>query len=223
MKINKVTITGADDKTKIEDLIKLSQRFPFVEWGILFSNGREGTQRYPSKQWIKEVVNYNMNLSAHFCGWWPRQVLEKANYELITSLKGFDRVQLNYNFSRSRGWDLESLLSNQFDVNVILQYNGANEKIIMNTDIPTNTHILYDASGGRGTEIQNINPPVKNLYTGYAGGLNPDNIDNICQLITNHSDSSTVWIDLESGARTNNEFDLDKVEKILEISSSYIK
>ena len=40
--------------------------------------------------------------------------------------------------------------------------------------------------------------------------------------IFNHSDSSEVWIDLESGARTDNEFDLVKVEKILEVASKYV-
>ncbi len=222
MKINKVTITGADDNTKIEDLIRLSNKYPFVEWGILFSNGREGSQRYPSSQWIHEVTKFNLSLSAHFCGWYPRQVLENANYDLIKNLNGFNRVQLNYNFKNSKGWDLGRLLSTELPINVILQYNKSNADIIENADIPNNFHILYDASGGRGTEIQSIEPTVKGLYTGYAGGLNPDNTDRICQMISNHGDSSEVWIDLESGARTNDEFDLVKVEKILEIASKYI-
>jgi len=37
MKINKITITGADDRTKISDLVQLQKDYPFVEWGILFS------------------------------------------------------------------------------------------------------------------------------------------------------------------------------------------
>lgn len=222
MKINRVTITGPDDNTNIEDLLKLSEKYPFVEWGILFSTGREGSQRYPSSSWIDEVTKSGMLLSAHFCGWYPRQVLENANYDLIKNLKGFNRVQLNYNFKHSKGWDLGRLLSTELPINVILQNNKSNAPIIENADIPNNIHILYDASGGRGTEITSIEPPVKNLYTGYAGGLNPDNIDRICQMVSSHSDSSEVWIDLESGARTDNEFDLIKVEQILEVASRYI-
>ena len=222
MKINKITITGPDDNTNIMDLIRLSNKYPFVEWGILFSNNREGTKRYPSKQWIDKVTKCDLKLSAHFCGWYPKQVLENSNYELITSMKGFNRVQLNYNFKYSNGWDLDKLLISDLPKKVILQYNKSNATTIDNADIPNNFHILYDASGGRGTEIQSIESPIKGLYTGYAGGLNLDNLDRICQMISSNIDSSEVWIDLESGARTDDEFDLEKVEYILEIASKYI-
>jgi phosphoribosylanthranilate isomerase len=226
MRIDRLTITGPDDKTNIKDLIDLSEAYPFVEWGILFSKNRTGTHRYPNDSWIKEVVNHDMKLSAHFCGWWAKQVLENTNYDLIKDLhQGFERIQLNYNFGRSTGWDLGRLLSTLEDinsVNVILQNNKSNNSIIMEADIPNNVHVLFDASGGRGTEIKEIRPTIKGLYTGYAGGLNPENIDNICQIIGEVDDDNLAWIDLESGVRTNNEFDLSKVEDILGTVSKYI-
>jgi len=40
MKIIKLTITGADDKTEVSSLIDISNNFEFIEWGILFSNSR---------------------------------------------------------------------------------------------------------------------------------------------------------------------------------------
>ena len=123
MKINKVTITGADDKTDIDKLIRLTDKYPFVEWGILFSSGREGTQRYPSHEWIKQIVETDLPLSAHFCGWWAKQVLEESNFSLIEQAEGFSRIQLNYNFARSRGWSLVKLIEYAKDSpkNIILQ------------------------------------------------------------------------------------------------------
>lgn len=223
MKINRVTITGADDKINIKDLIELTEKYPFVEWGILFSSGREGTQRYPSHKWIKEIVETDLPLSAHFCGWWAKQVLEEENYSLIRQAEGFSRIQLNYNFARSRGWKLDNLIEYAKDSpkDIILQVNKSNAPIITELKVPKAINFLYDASGGRGTVIERIEAPFDN-YTGYAGGLAVENIDHICNLIKITELDDTVWIDLESGARTNNEFDLKKVEEILRISSKYI-
>lgn len=226
MKINKVTITGADDKTDIKELIRLTELYPFVEWGILFSSGREGTQRYPSHEWIKQIVETDLPLSAHFCGWWAKQVLEEGNYSLIEQAEGFSRIQLNYNFGRSRGWKLQDLIewSENSPKNIILQLNKSNAPILSDLEVPEAINFLYDASGGRGTVIGQIEPPMTGSYTGYAGGLNVENVEHICNCISESDDglNSEVWIDLESGARTNDEFDLEKVEEILRISSKFI-
>jgi hypothetical protein len=40
MILDRVTITGADDDVDIGDLVDLSARYPFVEWGILSSSSR---------------------------------------------------------------------------------------------------------------------------------------------------------------------------------------
>lgn len=228
MKINKVTITGADDKIFKKDLIGYQTEYPFVEWGILFSKNKESTQRYPSLQHITNEYDSDLKLSAHFCGWYSKEVLENKNYKLIEKLKNrFERVQLNYNFKNSTNWDLNSLIDFLKDYNkidVILQYNKSNSLVlqnIMNDELPNNLNFLYDSSGGRGTEISKIESPFKN-YTGYSGGLNVDNINNICQNISNDSNTDNVWIDLESGVRTNNDFDFNKLKTILEISKKYI-
>lgn len=228
MKINKVTITGADNGVFVEDLKHLSEEFPFAEWGILFS-GNPGRERYPDMEWKMTAEKHLGNLSAHLCGAFSRAVLEKEDFDIITTLHpSYKRVQLNYNFSRSNGWNLETLLEYAHlhpEREIILQYNKSNAKTL-NSIIgycPDNIEFLYDASGGRGTEIQSISPPIGKAYTGYAGGISVENIDEICHLITDHKNSSACWIDLESGARTNNQFDLAKVRKILEESLPYIE
>ena len=229
MEISKVTITGADDRTDIGKLIELSRKYQFAEWGILFSKSKEGQQRYPSKEWIDELLKNDIKLSAHFCGWFSKEVLENKNLDLIKALfsSNFKRVQLNYNFKNSHGWSLAHILdfANSYEIEIILQHNRSNKKYLDNflsQKPPSNINFLYDASGGRGTEIVNIPPPIIDHYTGYAGGIGLENIQEVCHKIQNLGDESKVWIDLESGARTNNEFDLDKVEEILRISKFFI-
>lgn len=234
MKINIVTITGSDDRVSPEDLIDLTNKYPFVEWGILFSS-KGSKPRYPSAGWINEIVKYNLPLSAHFCGWWSRQVLIEKNYYLLSTLHpSFKRVQLNFNFDKTEGWDLESFFEYvKFNPNrdYIIQYNSNNSKYIekYKEKAPYNVNFIYDASGGRGKEIESIEDPIMGplgaYYTGYAGGIHQGNVENICQMIKNKDVGdpfSFTWIDLESGARTNNGFDLEKVTNILEISSKYV-
>jgi hypothetical protein len=222
MKINKVTITGADDLIDPVDLLKLTDKYSFVEWGILFSKSKEGQLRYPSKQWIEVLLNYNLNLSAHFCGWWVKEVLERQNFRLITLLSDqFKRVQLNYNFKNSHGWNLIELLKyaeKHQEREIILQYNRSNAEVLyrfQSNGLPPNINFLYDGSGGTGKKIISIEPPLYKAYTGYSGGIDVDNIEHICSIISQVDDNGNVWIDLESGARTNNEFDLRKVESLL--------
>ena len=231
MKINRVTITGADNKIQPSELLRLTNKHPFVEWGILFSESKVGQQRYPSPDWMKSLCELtegtDINLSAHFCGWYAKEVLEYQNYHLIKRLDPkFKRVQINYNFKNSKAWDLIALsdFAKGYDIKIILQYNNSNSEILNHYlhIFPDNIQFLYDGSGGRGTVIETIEEPVGKFYTGYAGGLNTENIESICDMINNNPNTESVWIDLESGARRNNEFDLAMVETILDKSAKFI-
>lgn len=229
MKINRVTITGADDKIKSYDLHDLQLRFPFVEWGILFS-GKTGN-RYPTMKWLNDLLSdySDLNLSAHFCGFFSRMVLEQNDFASIDNLNSqFGRVQLNYNFSRGGKFDLGALhtYAKQSDRAIILQYNKSNRYILdefRDKNLPNNIHFLYDASGGRGVEIQGISTPIDGNYTGYAGGIGDDNVNDICDLITYQLNQSIVWIDLESGARIDDQFNIPICESILSKASKFIK
>jgi hypothetical protein len=48
MKIDRVTITGADNNNTHEELLELQKKYPFVEWGILYSQKKAGENRYPT-------------------------------------------------------------------------------------------------------------------------------------------------------------------------------
>ena len=223
MIINKVVLTGADDNTSIADLKQIQKEFSFVEWGILIASN-PGRNRYPSEDYINSLKNTGLNLALHICGKHSRDIMSDGIIDIKYDF--FDRYQINFNFFHTKHTlSNYSELVNKFpNKKFILQSNFSNEpyiKTILNEYNIINTNILYDSSGGRGTEIKTINNPY-NVYTGYSGGLNPGNVNNICDIISNHPDISKVWIDMESGVRTDDKFDLNKVYNVLKIVDTSI-
>lgn len=244
MQINKIVITGADDKINVEDLQKLQLKYPFVEWGILFSESREGKNRYPSMSWVARLEEKNLNLSAHLCGSIPKDIFDKDDFRLkLLQLIGFKRVQLNVNFKKTP-FPINNLLSLPVlhpSINFILQANKSNGEVISNLENLSMEeinpfHFLYDSSGGRGKEIERIAPPFFYNYTGYSGGLNPNNVEKICERIKalpvyepydekegEILEDIKVFLDCETGVRDDEDnFDLKKVEDYLEKCSKFI-
>ena len=63
----------------------------------------------------------------------------------------------------------------------------------------------------------------KPFKVGYAGGFNPENVaDKLHYLLTN-DEVGDFWIDMESGVRTDDWFDLDKVRRVLAICNEVIR
>ncbi len=243
MRIKTVTITGADDKVKPIELMNISQRFPFVEWGILFSptRNKEGAPRYPSWNWVdillQKLANMDMNFSAHLCGGYTEEFLTTGyltqafkDIPDVMFLNIFKRYQLNFDASKH---DVCDEFFNHFartQNQTIIQYNKNNhelwKRIISECDPNRNIHMLYDASAGSGELPTDSYPsPWPLHFTGYAGGLSPDSLEEELNKMNKNpfikSGITPIWIDTESGVRTNNEFDLDKVVKFLEIAGKY--
>ena len=76
-------------------------------------------------------------------------------------------------------------------------------------------------AGFRGIAPDHWPPPLAGHFCGYAGGLNPDNIDRHLDLMRDAAGDELVWIDMESGIRTNDNFDLSKCRRVLEIAAEY--
>ena len=224
MVINKVTFTGADNNTPIEELQKIQKKYPYVEWGILIASN-PGKSKQPTDNYILDLKNKGLNLSLHICNEHVKAILDDGKLDIKYDF--FDRYQLNFNFNHN-DHDLNnySKLINKFkNKDFILQTNFSNEifiEKIINSNKTSNTNILYDSSGGKGVEIKQIKVPFKNIYTGYSGGINPNNINDICKQITYHKNDDRVWIDIQTGARTNNEFDLEKITKMLKIVDKHL-
>lgn len=231
MKINKVTISGADDKVSHDDLVSLQNEFPFVEWGILISRKRMGTNRYPTKDWLKKL-HHDLNISFHLCGEIVREFVE-GNHDVVWQAGLFwQRVQLNFSFKEDKNYlpnllEISDTARNTPYKSFVLAYNNGSKKTLdafiqNHTSLPDNIHFLYDSSGGRGNEIKVIKEPLIN-YTGYAGGISPANIEQMCVALTyGYGGDENIWIDMETGVRTSDILDMEKVRNVLSVCQSYV-
>lgn len=226
--ITRFTITGADNSIKPEELIPITEKFPFVEWGILASKSQMGGRRFPSMKWIQtlqEIKPKEMNLSLHLCGRWVRDLLQ-SDFSFIEQLgetwKIFNRVQINTHAEFH--WYVEEAiekLSHFQDKEFIFQYDNVNTELI---DVAKKTKVnfsaLFDLSHGIGILPDKCPDLLTNVKCGYAGGLSPINLKDQIIKIEQKARDTEIWIDMETHVRSNNDqlFDLSKVIQCLEIA-----
>lgn len=234
MKITKVTLTGADDTVDQADLISLSKKYPFVEWGILFSQSKSGVERYPSLEWVeklKQLVskeNLSCNFAAHLCGKWVDDALNGK----VTFLRDegmnhlFNRLQ--FNMGKDRLKKAVSNLSFETALQSIKKNSiiGGDYSVVTDKSIFFRNNLispLFDASGGRGIGTKEWPTPFSendiSIFCGYAGGLGPDNLLDEIKIIEAVVGNSSIWIDMETSLRSDKgrKFDLAKCEKVLDL------
>lgn len=228
--IDRVTITGADDTVKPEELLALSQEFPFVEWGILFGSEPGPRPRFPSDDWIIRLATLaateKLQLSAHLCGRWVRDWVVAASPTWRLSYGGgFQRIQFNFHgqFHRAGNGFLDLLKEgNEY----IFQVDGVNDHATawIRREGLTTAFPLFDTSGGAGVVPDAWPAPMPDVYCGYAGGLGPENLAEQIPLILAAAGEARIWIDMETKVRSEDDrhFDLSKVRKCLEIASDYV-
>ena len=88
------TITGVDKNTPIEDLVLLSEKYPFVEWGVLardWEETRKDNPRYLDLVYIDKLLRHNhlmsrdvLKFSFHLCSKLVADIFEN---EIINSKK----------------------------------------------------------------------------------------------------------------------------------------
>ena len=212
-----VTISGADDNVNPDDLVDLSQRYPFVEWGILHSTKLCGTKRYPSGAWITRLASLSgkheeVNLSAHLCG----EMAERYHVSLASLHAGFGRVQ--YNGMLPHEVKPDSSVAYQYEHIIQVRSTTFFSAALSHVeDYSARMSVMWDASGGRGKSPEFWIVPTGSARWGLAGGLGPGHCAKVVPL-------GPAWIDMESGVRTENDFDLSKVEAVLkEVESSVIE
>lgn len=229
MKIDRVTITGADDSTDIDWMLDLSKQFPFVEWGILVSQRKEGSPRFPSREWIVRLVEQCWQnpprLSVHVCGRWVREIcsgewrsLWVAHDDLMRIAK---RVQLNFHADRHnlKVTFYEGAKQYGYDHQLIFQFDDINNNLmdgIRSRDIDAVP--LFDRSGGIGVVPDQWPVQSEGVYSGYAGGLGPHNLEAELERINRAAlPDGRIWIDMETRVRTDDDQQLNKeaVESVL--------
>lgn len=249
MKLVKVTITGADHSIDPVALGPLSKKYPFVEWGILFSRTRQGQSRYPHHPWIEKFKNiywnfshpdyFPINMSCHLCGQWVRETLNgeftfwDAHTGIINCAR---RMQLNMvdadfmalDFGKLRETISKAFYKDLLVPDVILQTKRAFQRYEWLRTLNAEGRffkfdMLYDVSGGKGKLPSNWAPPVDGVFCGYAGGLGPDTLEDQLEKIAAVIGDNKCWIDMESRVRDEDDkFDLGKVERCLEIASKWV-
>lgn len=225
--MSKLSITGADDKVSIEALKKLAKRYPFLEHALLYFPEKEGAPRNPSKSWRQKFLKTipKNQTAIHLCGEEAFNCIVDSHFknsEFFNELKQYGRIQLNINarkdiFSHQFIHDVYNiLLENNFKI--ILQYHERSKDWILpflENYQGNNVDILLDASLGRGVTPSEFTIPEElkkySYLIGIAGGINPDNIQKV------HSDVKAMnitsyYLDLESGVRVNNEYDVRSAE-----------
>ena len=133
------------------------------------------------------------------------------------------------------GWKLESL-GKEYKRPFIIQYNDNNAAMIdfiLPRYLNTYLHVLKDASGGKGVVIDDFSIPkaATRCGIGFAGGLNVCNVpralmkshDSVMAAnVEGHNNNPVYWIDMESGVRTDDKFDLQKVREVATIVKEYM-
>lgn len=230
-----VSITGADDKVARQALIERSQRFPFVEWAILYFPEKEGAARNPTAAWRKSLAEarerFGLKTALHLCG---REVfhaiLEDRAQELFAELPYYDRVQVNINardghFDDKAVYAVYEALAEQHCTLILQRHPGTEDVVAQYLDdhpagiVVNKVSVLLDASRGRGITPTEWPRPVSihglEVDTGYAGGLSPDNIQEVEAATRQAAFGRRYWLDMETGVRTDNVFDLAKVDAVL--------
>lgn len=238
MKLDRVTITGADNSIAPNQILALSKEFPFVEWGILVSRSQQGRARFPSVEWIAHLQSLvltehpNVNLSMHLCGSALRELLVGETMS-SACYSAFKRVQLNFHgepieydvWKFMHAIEVDSLTDREF----IFQIDGAQGQSFL-ADVhgagAAFSHVpLFDMSHGAGVLPKLWPSPFdESDYTGYAGGLGADNLAEQIPLIATAAGDARIWIDMETKVRSNydRQFDLSAVRKCLEICWPFV-
>lgn len=228
-----ISFVGVDEQTNLKDLENNSCTIDDValEWSVLFSDSKSIRNyiRYPSYDFCKDFLKvkskdiYTMR-SLHLCGSVINRFL-KQEPDTIELCNLATRIQLNLNINNYLENEYEELaenivfLSQKYGYHFILQQNKTKEKFMnVFTGKATNSFsLLHDSSGGVGKEITSIVPPSPLCDTGYAGGINPDNVKKIINLIDeNNPQNIKYYIDMESGIRENNLFSLKKCQQVIQ-------
>lgn len=222
--LNRISFTGADDLVNASSLAAISAVYPDVEWALLYFDEKDNKPRVPSKTWREQFVQKYPTVpkALHLCG---NQVFHNILQGIILpEFKGYARIQLNINtraadFSDDELTRIYSTLLNAGHT-LILQYHTYTQNAIhallatAKPDLPV--HVLFDASQGRGVLPTSWPQVITGVYCGFAGGLNPQNVATTLNALDS-ANRAPYWVDMETGVRTNNLFDLEKIISILRL------
>jgi predicted TIM-barrel enzyme len=235
MELTFCTLTGVDENTPLGELSSLSNRYPVVEWGFLYSPKRQGQPgRYPSVEYLRMAFSQlpaHVNVALHVCGDGVRQLIYAETFvtELVRLVEQRGgRVQLNFNAHRAESEfslaQVRACIARYPGVQFITQYNTANAHVWEELKDLSNHSVLFDASGGNGISPSEWMPPLKGVACGYAGGLGPDNVDTELARIHAVTGNAPFSIDMEGKLRDRDDcFNRNAAKAVLDAVTRHIR
>ena len=243
MSLHRLGLCGCDDSVDPSLLSAIASRWPRAEFGVLFRPGREGEPRYPTRAWLETFAlagsktSPPMQLAGHLCGSAVDAVLKNGDVSFVRDTLvpyGFRRVQLNATATNGceTARDAEAMAAAAATVRAacdavpevewIVQANDETkplwETLLDEGDVPANLSMLWDASCGKGVEIDATrvgDARATGVPAGYAGGLNRENIKEVlAALRSGVAKGRSIWMDMETGLRSiiddEERFDVNK-------------
>lgn len=238
MPLTRVTITGADDNTDIDRMVRLTEKYPFVEWGVLYGSGFGA--RFPSIGWIEDLcelrgrLKTRLYLSLHLCGDRLRELCAGRSPmgPLGWTCFAFERLQLNFHGERLPDYSerIFNGICNAYtatgadEPEIICQDDGLNASQVDACRRRFRVSYLFDVSHGAGVLPASWPVARQGESCGWAGGLGPDNLREQLPLIDAVAPRSLdYWVDMETRVRTDEQLDLSKVEVCLQIAAEFMK
>lgn len=217
--LKRVAFTGIDQSVKAAEVAALHKEFPFTEFGFLISSaltGKNKNPRYPSVAMLKGYKKVNLPMALHVCGAMAMDLIKKDDWKAVRDLVGdafsmFDRIQINAALARHMKDDV----SFPSDKQIILQLHDGNDAMWEKYGYIQNVVGFQDNSGGTGRFDGEWRAPLGDFF-GYGGGLNPENVVDAVRKINEVCVGVDYWIDMESGVRTREKFDLSKCRAVCE-------
>ena len=215
--LKKITFSGIDTQTKISDIKKLYEKYPFIEFAFLYSQqaNPKGQGRYPRPVILKGYKNAGVPMALHLCGKIAHDLAHDGDWSVVyKELDGymglFNRIQMN--IPRTNKFSKEITFPE--DKQIIIQLHEGTEAFFDTYKNLDNIVGLQDSSGGHGVVETEWCLPETEPF-GYAGGIAPENVVETVKAINEICDTD-FWIDMETGIRTNDKFDIRKCEEICE-------
>ena len=214
--IDIITFTGIDKSTDFGRLLDISKQYPKAEFAVLVGDHHPWKNKFPIAKVVSEFAGLDVPKAIHLCQNMANQVTwEHSTPPLLWQIyKNFNRVQINLTTERvvQKHDNILYFADKVGTDKIILQHRSAWENIPVEHE---KIEYLFDCSGGRGIygSMQWPEPTIAMERVGYAGGLGPDTIATMQEFAEKHSQHH-IWFDMETRIRTDDWFDLDKVEQV---------
>lgn len=207
-------------------------RYPSEDWLLGLSQA--------SVDYENIATNATFNFSLHLCGDSVLRFIEEYNAKTGEFYLGrrrfvinrmFKRIQFNFNGQvlgqmKPSIWPKFARLLNKLyepdigAIRPIMQFNRNNLEAFYELGHCRHLQVLLDDSLGTGKPPEKWLRRLPRFTCGYAGGLGPHNIQTQFPLIQNAArlpsgQYADFWIDMESGIRVDNRFDLYKCGAVL--------